>query len=73
MLHGVKMDGGVQGAWHGIQMGTLGAKQSNILPPARGRRICRNCVPAPSQVGGFFGEAVFHGIKQPTQVFERLE
>jgi hypothetical protein len=39
MLHGIKMDGGVQGTWHGLQMGTAAKNERFILPAAVKYRI----------------------------------
>jgi hypothetical protein len=62
MLHGIEVDGGVQGAWHGVKMRALGGNERIILLPAVKRRIVDS-----------LGEPVFHGIKQPIQFFEPLE
>jgi hypothetical protein len=62
VLHGVEVDGGVQGTWHGLQMGATAENERFILLPAVKCRIVDS-----------LGEPVFHGIKQPIQFFELFE
>jgi hypothetical protein len=62
VLHGVEVDGGVQGTWHGLQMGAAEQNERLILPAAVKCRIVDS-----------LGEPIFHGIKQPIQFFEPLE
>jgi hypothetical protein len=60
------MDDGVEGAWHGWEMGVKTANGSAILAlPAPLLLKCR--------IVDSLGLAAFHGIKQPTLFLERLE
>jgi hypothetical protein len=60
------MDDGVEGAWHGWEMGSKPANGSAILAPA-GRLLLK------WRIVDSLGLASFHGIKQPTLFLERLE
>jgi hypothetical protein len=60
------MDDGVEGAWHGWEMGSKAANGSAIL-----------ALPAPRllkwRIVDSLGLTAFHGIKQPTLFLELLE